>query len=288
MMKKKKVKEDRRKFLKASAGLGVSAATMGVVQAGSKAFAAGYPDQDSSEVRWGFLVDLNRCTGCHACAVACKTEYDVRLGYFRDGVITYDEGTYPDAERSFVPWLCNHCKNPPCVDICPVEPRPGILTFPSGEKVRYSARATYQRPDGLVLIDQERCVGCGKCVKACPYQVRYLDPVKPAGGDPSSHGFDIAEPKAADKCTLCTHRLENGVVPACVNTCPASARLVGNLNDDTSEINQRITAAGDEVSTILPSAGTDPQVFYIGLNEDAYFQGTEPRREAGLQTIVPD
>ena len=165
---------------------------------------------------------------------------------------------------------------------------PHSLTFPSGERVEYPARATYQRPDGLVLIDQERCVGCGKCVTACPYQVRYLDPVKSAGGNPSRFGFTIDEPKAADKCTLCTHRLEKGVVPACVNTCPASARLVGNLNDANSEINQRIAAAGNEVSTLLPNAGTEPQVFYIGLNEDAYFQGTEPRREAGKQTEVTD
>lgn len=284
-MEKKKEMVNRRKLLKAGTGLGVSAVTMGAVQVGSKAFAAGEnaavkPDQDSSEIRWGFLVDLNRCTGCNACAVACKTEYDVRLGYFRGGVITYDEGTYPDAKRSFVPWLCNHCKTPPCVDVCPVEPVFGTITFPSGQKVSYRARATYQRPDGLVLIDQDRCVGCGKCVTACPYQARYLDPVKPAGGDPSRF--------AADKCTLCTHRLEEGVVPSCVNTCPASARLVGNLNDAASEINQRIASAGNEVSTILPAAGTEPQVFYIGLNEDAYFQGTEPRREAGLQAQVPE
>lgn len=287
-MKKKKVKTERRKFLKAGAGFGVSAATMGAFQKRSKAIAAGYLNQDSSEVRWGFLIDLNRCTGCNACSVACKTEYDIRLGYFRDGVIIYDEGTYPNTKRHFVPWLCNHCKNPPCVDVCPVEPILGTLTFPSGKKTFYQARATYQRPDGLVLIDQDRCVGCGKCVTSCPYQARYLDPVKTAGGNPDLYGLTIDSPKAADKCSLCTHRLENGVVPACVNTCPANCRLVGNLNDSDSEISKRIAAAGDEVSVILPGIGTEPQVFYIGLNEDAYFGGTEPRKEAGLQSQVPD
>ncbi len=300
-MTKKKDKVDRRKFIKAGAGLGVGAATMGVFngKGKGKAFAgdkepATFPDQDSSEVRWGFLIDMNRCTGCNACAVACKTEYDVRLGRFRDGVITYDEGNYPDAKRHFAPWLCNQCKKPSCLEnsqgeaVCPVEPVLGTLNFPNGTAVSYWARATYQRPDGLVLIDQDRCIGCGKCVTACPYQVRYLDPVKAAGGDPSSYGFTISNPKAADKCTFCTHRLEKGVVPACVNTCPAGARLVGNLNDTTSEINTRITAGGTDVSVIMESVGTEPKVFYIKLNADVYSKGTEPRREAGLQTVVPD
>lgn len=289
-MREKQKNITRRKFLKTGASAGAAAAAVGVAGVGKARAQTDkpeiYPDQDTSEVRWGFLVDLRRCVGCNGCAVACKTEFDVRLGRFRNGVITYDSGTYPDAKRDFVPWICNHCKKPPCLAKCPVEPVKASLEFPSGEKAEYWARATYQRPDGLVLVDQERCVGCGECVKSCPYNARYLDPVKAAGGDPASVGLSIASPKASDKCSLCIHRMENGVVPACVNTCQADARLVGNLNDSSSEISKRIAEAGDDAKTLLSSLGTEPAAYYIGLNDDAYSKGDEPRSEAGLQTVV--
>jgi tetrathionate reductase subunit B len=282
----------RRDVLRGSAAAGVVAGVSSLTQpaaayCGSELIPLVYPDQDKSEVRWGFLIDLRRCNGCNACSVSCKTENDVRLGYFRNGVIEDEAGTYPNTVRNFIPWLCNHCAVPPCLEVCPVDPIKASLTFPSGSTAEYWARATYQRPDGLVLIDQDRCVGCGECVTACPYQARYLDPVKAAGADPQSVGLDIAEPKAADKCTMCVHRLEQGVVPACVNTCPAGARVIGNLNDPSSEINQQIEAAGNQVSTLLEGAGTEPRVYYIGLEESAYARGNEPRREAGLQTVVP-
>ncbi len=246
-----------------------------------------YPYQDDSEVRWGFLIDLNRCTGCHACAVACKTENDVRLGVFRNGVRYHESGTYPAVERNFAPWLCNHCKNAPCLQRCPTDAIKGSLEFPNGDTAEYWAKATYQRPDGLVLVDDERCVGCGRCVEDCPYKARYLDPVKAAGADPADVGLEIDDPKAVGKCTLCVHRLENGIVPACVNTCPPEARIMGNLNDPDSEISKRIAEAGEDVSVIWEAIGTGPAVFYIDLVEDAYTQGTETKLEAGLQDQTP-
>lgn len=279
----------RRDFIKKSAligaGVGAGAVVVGVSGKFAKAHDTDpndepriFPDQANSEVRWGFFIDLRACTGCMACAIACKTENSVRLGTFRSGVITDDQGTYPNTERHWVPWLCNHCKNPPCLAGCPVEAERAELTMPGGEVVEYWARAAYQRPDGLVLVDQERCIGCGACVGLCPYEARYLDRVKPAGGNSSSF--------AADKCTLCNHRLENGVVPACVNTCKSEARIVGNLNDPNSVINARIAAAGASVSSLLESAGSEPQVFYVNVSETAYTDGDEPRREAGLQTVI--
>jgi tetrathionate reductase subunit B len=102
--------------------------------------------------------------------------------------------------------------------------------------------------------------------------------VKEAGGNPDS--------TAADKCSLCVHRLENGVVPACVNTCPHEARLIGNYNDATSNVRQAIDAAAGQVSVLLEGEGTDPRVFYIGLDEQAYLEGDEARKEAGLQTQI--
>ena len=273
----------RRGFLKGTAAAGAAAGLAAMAEQASAQCPSDaptiYPDQDNSEVRWAFLIDLRRCVGCNACSVACKTENDVRLGRFRNGVIHYTSGSYPATTREFVPWLCNHCAKPACLDVCPVEPVKASLTFPNSDTVEYYARATYQRPDGLVLVDQSRCTGCGACVTACPYQARYLDPVKEAGGDPTA--------KAADKCTLCFHRLEGGVVPACVNTCPHGARMMGNYNDPQSEISQAIADAGGQVSRLLESVGTEPRCFYIGLNETAYLNGDEPRREAGLQTQVP-
>lgn len=279
------VRNSRRKFI---AALGAGTVAAGITARSGTAQAPGtkpriYPDQDQSEVRWGFLIDLRRCTGCNSCSVSCKTEYDVRLGVFRNGVVDHETGSYPNTQRRFVPWMCNHCKNPPCLAGCPVDPVKASLTFPSGAKAEYWARATYQRPDGLVLVDQERCVGCGACVSLCPYQARYLDRGKQAGGD-------TARPPA-DKCSMCFHRLEEGVVPACVNTCPAEARLIGNVNDPNSDISQRIQAAGaNNVATLLESGGTEPVVYYIGLDQQeldaAYIQGEEARKEAGLQTDI--
>ncbi len=270
----------RRAFLQGTAAVG---AVAGVAAISSKAFAACpddsprvYPNQDDSEIRWAFLIDLTRCVGCQSCAVACKTENDVRLGYFRNGVITYESGTYPAAARDFVPWLCNHCADPPCLGGCPVEPTQATMHFPNGDVAEYFARATYQRPDGLVMVDQDRCVGCGACVTLCPYEARYLDPVKAAGGDPGRG--------AADKCTQCVQRLENGVVPACVNTCPHEARIIGNFNDPNGPIQSAI--ANDGAVGVLLSEGTEPRCFYIGLNETAYTDGDEPRKEAGLQTVI--
>jgi len=246
------------------------------------------PDQDSSPVRWGFLVDLERCRGCDACSVACKTQNDVRLGVFRSGVIKGEKGSYPDTRRVFVPWLCNHCREPLCLERCPVDPIKATLTFEDGQSVEYWRRATFQRPDGLVLVDQDRCVGCGWCVEDCPYGARFLDWSKTAGGDPASVGLTVAEPHPVDKCDLCVTRLQNGLVPACVNTCASEARLAGNLNDPDSDINKRLAAASD-VTTLLGGVGTEPQVFYIGLHDDhdVYDDGYDIREDALRQFETP-
>ncbi len=246
-----------------------------------------FPNQGDSEVRWGFLIDLTACRGCHACSVACKTESDVRLGVFRNSVIEGESGTYPDTKYLAIPWLCNHCEAPSCLDRCPTDPIKASLAMPSGEEVEYWARATYQRPDGLVLMDQDRCVGCGRCVEDCTYGARFLDWAKAAGGDPASVGLTIASPKAADKCDLCVHRLEQGLVPACVNTCPADARMVGNLNDPNSAINAAIAAGGADVSSLKESSENEPRVFYIGLDEAIFDDGYDIRLDAGRQYETP-
>lgn len=249
-----------------------------------------FPDLDKSAIHWGFLVDLRRCTGCRACSVACKTENDVPLGRFRNGVVEHEDGDYPATKRNFVPWLCNHCAKAPCIKDCPVPPVKATLQFDSGDPVEYMARATYQRPDGLVLADPSRCVGCGQCVSLCPYNARFLNPNVAAGGDPADVGLTLDKAiGVASKCTRCIQRVSNGIVPACVNTCPAEARMIGNLNDSSSAIAKAIADAGDGAEKVLDSAGTASTTYYIGAAslDKSYNSGDEPRKEAGLQTNVP-
>ena len=160
--------------------------------------------------------------------------------------------------------MCNHCEGnkedgvPPCVKACPEYPgeRAKFKTA-DGKTIRYRSGATYKRPDGLILIDKEKCIGCGKCIDACPYGVRSFDPFVKAGGDPTK--------QAADKCDMCVHRVDNGIEPSCVNTCQGRARIYGDLNDPESEVSKLVKehdlAKADNV--LLPEEGTDPHVFYI-------------------------
>lgn len=181
--------------------------------------------------KWGMVIDLRKCYGCHACSVACKSEFNVPLGVWRSWVKAVDKGKYPDVKRFFLPRLCNHCEKAPCVDVCPV-------------------KASYIDQDGTVLIKEERCIGCKMCITACPYNARFTNPIK----------------KVADKCTFCLHRIEKGVVPSCVNTCPANARIFGDLNDPHSPVTKLVNT--QQVQVLKPEQGTGPKVFYIGLDKD--------------------
>ena len=185
--------------------------------------------------RFGMLVDLRKCIGCQACTVSCSVENLPPVGQFRTTVLQYevdkDDGSAPAMVS--LPRLCNHCDNPPCVPVCPVQ-------------------ATFQRTDGIVLVDSERCVGCGYCVQACPYDARFIN----------------KETQTADKCTFCEHRLEVGLLPACVESCVGGARVIGDLNDPDSEISSRIAANKDDIRVLKPGMNTAPHVFYIGLPDE--------------------
>jgi tetrathionate reductase subunit B len=111
--------------------------------------------------------------------------------------------------------------------------------------------ATFKRDDGVVLVDGERCVGCGYCVQACPYEARFIN----------------ADTGKADKCTFCSHRIEAGLLPACVETCVGGARVFGDVNDAKSEIRKRLTAAKGHVKVLKPAERTRPNVFYVGLED---------------------
>ncbi len=219
----------RRQLLKGGGAMGVAAA-MATLPGCTGTTETNKPGRGP---RYGMVIDLRRCFGCHACSVACKAEQDVPLGYFKSWVMVSEKGRYPSAKRNFVPVLCNHCDNPPCVQACPT-------------------LATKQREDGIVTQDERICIGCKYCIQACPYGMKYSDP----------------RTKTAQKCDFCLHRVEQGILPACVNTCNARARIFGDLNDPNSAVSHLL--ASNPVQALRPAMGTDPRVFYIGLDQDAY------------------
>jgi tetrathionate reductase subunit B len=247
----------RRRFL---GGAGVAAvSTAALVTPGISEAAA-----EAKVPRWSMVMDLRRCIGCRACTVACKSENNVSLGRFRAVIQEKVVGTFPNVKKVFLPLMCNHCEGnekdgvPPCVKACPEFPgeRAKFKTA-DGKTIRYRKGATYKRPDGLILIDVEKCIGCGKCIDACPYGVRSFNPFVKAGADPAE--------QAADKCDMCVHRLDNGLEPSCVNTCQGRARIFGDLNDPDSAVSKLVKEhdlAKDE-NVLLPEEGTRPHVFYI-------------------------
>lgn len=257
----KKKTLSRRDLLKTGGAMTVAVASASLLPA--KAEAAG------KSARLAMVIDLDKCYGCKACAIACKAEFNTRLGVFRSQVIDYENGKYPSTKGDMLPWLCNHCENPPCVAVCPVDPVDAVF-----KGTKFKKRATYKRPDGVVLVDADRCIGCGQCIINCPYNVRSFDPGKKAGGNPDE--------KAAQKCTFCEHRVKAGVVPSCVNTCPGRARIFGDLNDKNSEASKLLKKHRAEV--LLQDKGTKPQVYYIGKNRkrinNALKKGEDLRREA--------
>lgn len=257
----------RRNFLKytirGAAGLAVPLAALEIVDP-KKLLADN--KSDKAKVRWAFLVDTYKCVGCGLCVKACKLEnevpYDANVTRTwveryvltkdgkvfadtpkggRDGFLTtkidlgqgqFQEIKKEDIEKAFfVPKLCNQCENPPCVQVCPVG-------------------ATYQAPDGVVLVDRTWCIGCGYCVMACPYGVRFFHP----------------KYHTAEKCTFCYHRISKGMQTACVDACPFGARKIGNIKDPNDPVTKIIMT--ERVGVLKEEYGTKPQVYYIGLSKE--------------------
>lgn len=183
-------------------------------------------------MQYGFVIDNRKCIGCHACTVACKTENHVPLGVNRTWVKYVEKGKFPNTRRVFQVTRCNHCAKPPCVYICPTT-------------------AMYQRADGIVDFNSERCIGCKACMQACPYDSIYIDP-------------DLG---TAAKCHFCAHRTEIGLEPACVIVCPEHAIIAGDLSDSASEAAQLV--ARETVRVRKPEQGTQPKLHYIDADESA-------------------
>ena len=185
----------------------------------------------SSDVNFGFVIDNRKCIGCHACTVACKSEHNVSIGVNRTHVKYIEKGTFPNTSREFSVHRCNHCEDAPCVEICPT-------------------MALFDRKDGIVDFDKDRCIGCRSCMHACPYDALYIDP----------------NTSTAAKCNYCAHRVETNFEPACVIVCPVEAIIPGNLKDPDSKISKTISE--NTVKVRKPEKKTIPNVFYVDTGDE--------------------
>lgn len=213
------------------------------------------------ERRWGMVIDTRKCVGCHACTVACVAENKLPPGVVYRPVIDQEVGTYPNVTRQFLPRPCLQCDEPPCTVVCPVG-------------------ATFMRPDGIVEIDYDVCIGCRYCMTACPYSARTFDAGRTYTEDTPapqayellptyeygdlrtrSEGGDDSPVGNVRKCHFCLHRLESGLLPACVTTCVGVANYFGDLDDPSSLVSEM--AAQPNAVVLKAELGTKPKVTYL-------------------------
>jgi Fe-S-cluster-containing dehydrogenase component len=246
----------RREFIKKAAMSGP--VLLSVVRFGESKAGAQESDYNPEDHYYGMGIDISKCIGCGQCVEACKTENDVpRVPfYFRTWVERYvilengetlvdspgggiDGFPPPPVDPAsaggrmlrtfFVPKLCNHCDNPPCVQVCPVG-------------------ATFTTQDGVVLVDRDYCIGCRYCIQACPYGARFMHP----------------ETHTAEKCTFCYHRVVQGLRPACVEVCPTGARLFGEIRSRSTPLARFVRF--NEIQTLKLHLNTEPKVYYAHLD----------------------
>lgn len=197
-------------------------------------------------MRYGMIIDLDRCIGCHACSIACKVENGTTAGIFWNRVFQVEKGKFPDVKRMYLPRICMHCEYPACVEACPTG-------------------ATYKSEKGFVLVDETICIGCKACMVACPYDVRYYNDGKCYFENcdaPWSQNQDPHREGTVNKCCFCNHLVENGEEPACVAACPTDARIFGDLDNPDSEIH-RLSKNRESLVQLHSSYGLEPSVCYL-------------------------
>jgi molybdopterin-containing oxidoreductase family iron-sulfur binding subunit len=217
--------------------------------------------------RWAMLVDVRKCVGCHACSVACASENKLPPKVWYRPVFEYERGKYPTVTRTFLPRPCMQCDKPPCVAACPVKGKDGATW-----------KETTGPASGLVVINYAKCIGCARCVPACPYDARSIDPgTNHSDGTPMAQPYESAasfeygkkrrrlggsQPIGnARKCHFCVHRLQEGQLPQCISTCIGRAGYFGDESDPQSLI-ARVKKA-NRIQILKAPRGTGPRVYYV-------------------------
>ena len=177
--------------------------------------------------RYAMVIDTRTCIGCGDCVVACKTENKVPEGLNRDWIVEATRGTYPNLTTEFRSERCNHCSNPTCVTLCP------------------TGASHLWKDTNIVLVEPSKCTGCKACIAACPYDARLV--MHPDG--------------YIDKCTFCHHRVEEGLDPACVSSCPTHCMHFGSLDDAGSIVSRLLKTRKHKV--LHPETGNEPNVYYL-------------------------
>ena len=205
-------------------------------------------------MKYGMLLDLNRCIDCGGCVMACRLQNSTPRDIYWCKIYHKEVGEYPNARLRWIPRACMHCQNAPCVKTCPTG-------------------ASYYDGKGRVLIDITKCIGCRSCVNSCPYAARHYNFVKPENDSywevdgyltPYEKARTVKEHVVGttEKCTWCTDLVAAGHKPACVQTCVGKARVFGDLDDPASELNEAI--ANKKARTLHEEFGTQPNFFYAG------------------------
>jgi phenylacetyl-CoA:acceptor oxidoreductase subunit 1 len=209
--------------------------------------------------RWAMLADLERCVGCQTCTAACRHANATSPAVQWRKVLDIESGTYPNVHRTFVPVGCQHCEEPPCMEVCP-------------------STATRRRTDGIVTIDYDLCIGCAYCAVACPYQARFkVDAPRFAYGAARTRSEwardDSRRLGVAQKCTFCVDRIDTGIklgltpgvdpraTPACVNSCIAGALHFGDLDDPESNVSKLLRE--HRHFRMHDGLGTGPGFYYL-------------------------
>ena len=219
--------------------------------------------QPMPKTRFAYALNLTNCLGCRQCAQACHKENNhdrrsrnsyIRVFEMSQGSMDLAKGTsrydhpVPAAGKFYMPVQCHHCDKHPCVDVCPV-------------------KATWREPDGIVVVDHNWCIGCRYCEAACPYHARRFNwhepqvPAREINPDQAYLSNRIRPKSVMEKCTFCLHRTRKGKLPACLEACPAGARVFGNLRDPHSPVRQVL--AEKRVFILKEEAGTVPRFFYF-------------------------
>ena len=239
-----------------------------------------YGELQMGEQSWGMVVDVDKCTGCQACVVACQCENNIPINdenHFNQRraiewirIERYWEGEFPDVKARFIPVFCQHCGDAPCESVCPVY-------------------ATYHNEEGLNVQVYNRCIGTRFCANNCPYHARFFNFWEPEWPETLKNQLNpdvtVRSRGVMEKCTFCVQRIsrtkrsaekegsttadekfERSLNPACVNACPSESLVFGDFNDSdskASKIRDRESQIDGRAYTLLENMGTNPSVVYL-------------------------